>query len=283
MATRLSAVHSATVSYIVNIPSLATRFAHCSEGAIELTVFNPLERPATRPAAVVVPCGFTDGKTGSWLAVYGDEEGKGGPGEPPPELLKSQVFPMFIPGGDGRGMSLRGVADGQEKAGVCKLVVAVTLPGLASRKVVVFWNEFEPKAVPDGRQTQAAAEERGMGGKEDGELKLLREVSSNILTADDLLKSIQRGKKQAFNISPDGDLAAAGDKVQFRVEYDATSKAGYAVKVSAESDDVGGSAQGLEMEVRQYVSFPHLNTASGVTPAGVYVMKWSGFALRHIW
>ena len=37
------------------------------------------------------------------------------------------------------------------------------------------------------------------------------------------------------------------------------------------------------MELRQYVNFPHLNSASGVTPAGVYVMKWSGFALRHIW
>ena len=206
-----------------------------SEGAIELTIFNPLERPATRPAAIIVPCGYTNGKRGSWFAVYGDEEGKGGMNEPPPDLLKSQVFPMLVPMESGRGMTLKGVEEGEEKAGMCKMIIAVKLPGLASRKVVVFWSEFTER----GKEEKVGAGERkttenGSNGESSSGLKaLLKGLTSNILTSDDVLRGVKRGQKQAFRVAPSPDLKDdSGGDLTFLIEYDATGKNDYKVKVS---------------------------------------------------
>ncbi|GMI18064.1 hypothetical protein TrLO_g1189 [Triparma laevis f. longispina] len=233
------------------------------EGAIELSIFNPLERAAVRPATIIVPCGRGGDSRGTWLAVYGDDKSEGMTLENP-NWVKSQVFPMLVPSKDGNGMVLDNTGE-DEKAGFCKMIMAVSLPAMAGRKVVVFWNEWKKE---EGEQPEQDANLHKFG---------LDGLSSTILTGAQI-----NSEGVTLNLSPNPDLKDNVNDVDFLVNYKKVKDSEFGVTVTTRRTR-NGVGESVEMHTRQYVSFPHLNKLSGVGSAGAYVMKWSGFALSRVW
>ena len=145
------------------------------------------------------------------------------------------------------------------------MIMEVSLPAMAGRKVVVFWNEFK-KEAGSGQEPPSVLREFGLDG-----------LSSTILTGAQL-----KEEGANLNLVPNPDLADDVNDIDFLVKFDKVGDGAYEVAVTTRRKR-SEEEERVVMETRQYVSFPHLNSLSGVTSAGAYVMKWSGFALSRIW
>ena len=248
------------------------------DGVVELTVFNSLEFNTKRPASVVVPCGHL--WSSSYFAFYADEEIKEASaqqGDNKRVYLKTQLLPIFELDPVTKEMRLGGREDG--KAGFCRLLIEVEFFALSSRKIIVQY--IQPITSDKPPPADETAEEAAAAAAAEASMTALSRhgleprLVSALLTSDQIDET---KSSNSFRFVPIEIAANADDTyVEFRATYEKVREEGaYKLSVVASSS----SSSSVQMKVKKYISYPHLNFLSGSGGSGAYVMSWAGYSLR---